>query len=226
MSRVHGHLRPNPDPMCIAEISYKKSPIVHLTIHLAPKTLLPLQHGMIHLVKNHYQNKSKYGRLKDAARIRLLAARSIDKPNSLIFKIMDGLAPPAKGNISLESIIQQELLVLLAVINMIFDENDRKHYIGNLKLPESELLNMNTSGIPPIRNANPKTPSIVSQLNKIGIAITRQNKGVPYIIHTLDASLAPSSSSTPTTHMAAHHPLRRSMRKKKYERRKTLHKSK
>jgi hypothetical protein len=221
VSRVHGHLRPKPDPMCIAEISYKGVPIVHLTIHVAPNRLLPAQHGMIHLVKNHYQNKSKYGVLSDGARVRLLAIVPKNKPNSLFFRIMDGKAPPSQGNISLDPIIQKEMKVLVAVLNKIFDEKDLKHYVGSFPVPNGQLFNMNTPGIPPIRPPNPKTPLVVSQVNATGIAITRQNKGVPYTIATPHPSLLPSSTAS----TSIRRPLSHSMKKKRFQRRRTLHKS-
>jgi len=212
-SRVHGITNPKPDPMCIVEIKYNKKTLVHLTIHLAPEQLKASAHGMIHLVKNIYQNSKKYGTLKNGGRVRLLATKS-NNSKSLFFTIMDGRAPPLQGNISLDPIIQQEMDVLVSVLNKLFDEHDREHYVGDFTAP-SELVNMNT--IPPIRPNHPNTPLVTSQINMYGIAITRKNKGVPYVIPPIDPSfLSASTGSRPS--------LRQSRRQK--QRRGTLHKHK
>ena len=192
-SVVHGISKG--DPMLIAKIKYKNKPLVHFTIHLAPDRLNKSAHGMVHLVKNIYQNSRKYGTLKNRGRVRLFVSIPQNKPRSLHFTIMDGRNPPKKGNTTNDYIVQREMDILITVMNKIFDENDHYHYVGNFQLP-GQMVNINV--LPPIRPYHTNMPTIAQQINTYGLAITRKNKGAPYVIPAVDPSLLPFVG--PATH--------------------------
>jgi hypothetical protein len=132
-------------------LSIKKNNIdfIHLSIHVAPKELKPTKTGLIHIYKEIYKiiNTSIPKQLLYAL---ITIKQPIDKPNSLEFSIADGYNTVGVPNAHLyDPEIQQEMNVIIAVLNKIFDENNTEYYIGNKFYPihnktDIVLKNINT----------------------------------------------------------------------------------
>lgn len=137
---------------------------IHLTIHLVVHTIHPQDSGMIHIAKNIYKKKnSRSTKIKSYAII--LVEQPPGKPDSLHFSIGDGYNTPHVKNANVyDSIIQQEMDVIITVLNRIFDENNNEFYIGNPREQNYHIhLTINT---------------ILENMNRHTKLITRKNKGV------------------------------------------------
>jgi len=109
---------------------------IHLSIHLCQQ-IKSGNKGMIHIYKNFYEqirnqsvSKKKYKNLLYAL---ISISQPPNKPNSLVFSIADGYDTlGVKNAILYDSKIQQEMDSIIAVLNLIFDE-EKDEYIGKHK---------------------------------------------------------------------------------------------
>jgi hypothetical protein len=125
----------------LVEIKKNGIPILHLSIHLCPKSFKPKDAGLIHMFKNFYKTVNPIPTKKS-----LYALISVQIPNnkqkSLKFSIANGYTTPGATNSHLyDPEIQQEMDVIITVLNNIFDEENEKMYIGNMLVPIHNLTN-------------------------------------------------------------------------------------
>lgn len=164
-SFVYGYNRANPgDRGATFIVTIKKGGInyVHLSIHIAPRGLEPKDQGIIHLYKDVYGAKLKKGK-KHPAYTLVHVSRSPDKPNSLHFYRTDGdVTDVDKSKGDYDADLSLEMDILLSVLNRMFDEDDKDHYIG-----ESDILY-------PIHN---KTNNVLKNVNQPNTILKRRNTG-------------------------------------------------
>jgi hypothetical protein len=140
-------------------ITKNNNDYIHLTIHLTPKTFNSDKDGLIHIFKDIYipQVTRKQRKLLYA----LIKVKQIK--NSLQFSIEDGYTTPGIKNSHLyDPEIQKEMDVIITVLNRLFDEDNKKFYIG-----DKEILN-------PIHN---KTNLVLENINTHSQYVSRKNKG-------------------------------------------------
>lgn len=125
-------------------MSIKKNNIdfIHLSIHIAPKELKPTKTGLIHIYKEIYKNINT-SIPKQLLYALISVQQPTDKPNSLEFSIAYGYNTIDVPNAHLyDPEIQQEMNVIIAVLNKIFDENNKEYYIGNKIYPIHNKANI------------------------------------------------------------------------------------
>jgi len=139
---------------------------LHLSIHLCVQALNPKNSGIFHIVKNIYNIRSPLitkKELKKITHIPILIQQPPDKPNSLVFNIVDGYDTPSKVQTAIlyDSLVKKEMDVILTVLNRLFDEDD-EYYIGN----KNKL-------VPIHKNTN----VVLKNMNKYTQYVERKNKG-------------------------------------------------
>ena len=164
------------DPSLHLQIKKDGADYIHLSIHLAPKWLSHglKDNGIIHFYKDIYED-----RISIKKRYLLYAIvgieKSLHKPNSLIFKINEGFQTPSYVSITPqnEQELQMEMTAVINVLNRLFDEDDRIHYIGhvtkknNCKNNESKMVKI-----------HPNADTVSSMMNSIkNQYISRPNRG-------------------------------------------------
>jgi hypothetical protein len=156
---------------------------IHLSIHLCIDNLEPIKQGTVHMVKNifdditRYTNisKTKFKRLKPHMYALITVHQPANKPNSLEFSIDDEyLTTDISGANTNDSQLQQEMKAIVDVLNRIFNEKNEKYYIARKK-------NMT--------NIHNKTNTILTNMNRYTKYATRKNHGV---------LLGPRPSNQPT----------------------------
>lgn len=106
--------------------------ILHLSIHLAVKSLNPKSSGIIHISKNICKKIKISKNNKIRPYVLISVQQPIDKPHSLEFSIAEGYNTLNASNAALyDPMLQQEMDVIITVLNRIFDENNKEFYIGN-----------------------------------------------------------------------------------------------
>lgn len=134
---------------------------LHLSIHLSPIKLIPKDQGLIHFVKDKYLNLFKLAKSQKRSLYTLV---HIEQPphklNSLRFFRTDGdrtNVDKSKGDYDADLAI--EMNVILAVMNRLFDEDDKEYYIGSPdiiypihKRTENVLVNVNRPNVIPKRH--------------------------------------------------------------------------
>ena len=138
--------------------------IIHLTLHLVPKTLKSNKNGAIHMFKNiYFRESSKNKKYKLYSLI--LVTQPIDKPHSLEFSIATGYnTPNIFSNVNtIDPELQKEMDVIITVLNRLFDEDNKEFYIGN-----KDKLYL-------IHN---KTNIVLNNINAHSKIFTRKNKGI------------------------------------------------
>lgn len=159
-------------------LSIKKNnnDFIHLSIHLNPNELNPKKEGMIHFVKDIYTIYDGKKKIQQYALISVDHSSS----NSLHFAIATGYNTPGVYNASIyDHELQQEMDVIIAVLNRMFDEYDNELYIGKSST---------------FYSIHHKTNSILSSINYYTKIYNRTNKGnmaIPFI------SNAPFTIKTP-----------------------------
>jgi len=133
-SQVYGQTNSNPT-LCL-NILKNNNKIMHLTLHLSPRTLEAKDNGAIHFFKNVYRIKGTTKEHKSSNKEYLYSIISIiqpaNKPNSLEFSIANGYTTNGIPNASkYDPELQQEMNVIITVLNKMFDEDNRDFYIGN-----------------------------------------------------------------------------------------------
>ena len=132
---------------------------LHLSIHLSVRYLNPKNTGILHISKNIYKGKTT--RKKD--RYALISVHiPDDKPKSLIFSIANGYnTPKIKNSNSYEEELQEEMDVIIAVLNNIFNQKNNKYYIGRKK----QYINIHK-----------KINEALNNINQHSNHVTRKNK--------------------------------------------------
>lgn len=173
----------NNNPTLYLGIIKDNKELLHLTIHLAIRNLNPEHSGIIHISKNIY--KSQFSR-KNPRQKKLYALINIKQPtnklNSLKFSIANGYNTKNINTAYLyDTELQQEMDVIIAVLNRLFDETNTRCYIGDSRGKTSALStnfadsDINTyNQIIPINN---KTNKFLTSLNTATNHISRKNKG-------------------------------------------------
>ena len=140
--------------------------LIHLSIHLAMKSLTPKNSGIIHISKNIY-SKGQPGSIRKKLYALISVQIPVGKPRSLEFTVADGLTTPFMSNHQTYDLeIQQEMNVIIGVLNKLFNEKDKEHYIGSNS--ESDKL----------EEIHPNTNRILESINAHTEHFTRKNKGV------------------------------------------------
>ena len=133
---------------------------IHLSIHLSPIKLIPKDQGIIHFVKDIYLNLFKFTKSQKRPLYTLVHVdQPPHKPNSLHFFRTDGdrtNVDKSKGDYDADLAIEMD--VILAVMNRLFDEDDKEYYIGSPdiiypihKRTENVLVNVNRPNVIPKR---------------------------------------------------------------------------
>jgi hypothetical protein len=145
---------------------------IHLSIHLCIKDLEPTKQGTVHMVKNvfdditRYTNisKSNFKRLKPRMYALITVHQPTNKPNSLEFTIEDEyLTTDISGANTNDSQLQREMKAILDVLNRLFNEKNENYYIGRKK---------------DMTNVHKKTNIILANMNMHTKHATRKNRGV------------------------------------------------
>lgn len=161
-SEVYGGKR---NPTLFLGIKKNGKEILHLTIHMCPKRLSPELAGVIHMFKDIY---TEHINENDRNKLYTLISIQPVKHNSLYFSIADGYVTPVirskhnKTVINYDAEIQKEMNVIITILNRIFDEDDKDHYIGNLNK---------------IYSIHNNTNDVLESINKYTTHTTRKNKG-------------------------------------------------
>lgn len=155
---------------------------IHLTIHLSPNELgfTIKSTGIVHIVKNIY-NKHVSKKKDYLAKSTYAVYQPQGKPHSLQFRIVERYTTPEipdkPGSVSMinqyDEEVKQEMDVLTSVLNKLFDEDDRDHYVGDYNaIHHGSQNNKKTNHV------EPNTNNILRNINLHSNAITRKNKGV------------------------------------------------
>jgi hypothetical protein len=162
------------DSTLIIDIQKDNKKFLHLSIHLSPQSLKPQNTGVLHIVKNIYNDeqpaipsKKSVKRLKAAL---ISVQQPVEKPKSLIFTLADGYttSPKIQYTNLYDPLLQKEMDVILTVLNRLFDEED-EYYIGN------------TTGFIPYHN---KSSPVLQNMNVHTTHVTRKNRGkgiIPFL---------------------------------------------
>ena len=165
--------------MLIISIIKNKKEFVHLTIHLSLHTLHDNSMGMIHFSKDIYPEKMYTNRNTG------IIGNNPNHPyapiyvkyptlsKSLIFSVPERYYTTVEvKNPKYDAELRQEIDVILTVLNRLFDEHNKKFYIGN---------NM-SNGFDPEKNYLPfnknKIDKILMNVNKHRKIMTRTNRGI------------------------------------------------
>jgi len=157
-SFVYGYEPKNRNGTLIATIKKNNVNYVHISIHVSPSELDPIHHGLIHLKKDIYL-KSVNKKTKHNIYTLVHIEQPPHKPNSLYFSRKDGditIVDKSKGDYDADLAIEMD--VILAVMNRLFDEDDKEYYIGSPdiiypihKKTENVLVNVNRPNVIPKR---------------------------------------------------------------------------
>jgi hypothetical protein len=133
---------------------------LHLTIHLSPNSLHPEDAGLLHFLKDIYTIKitsRKYERHYALIKVEQ------PHPDSLHFSIGYGYdTPSAKNAMIYDREVQQEMDVVIAVLNRLFDSSD-EYFIGKVRNNPIEIIN--------------RTNVLLKNMNQHSKLATRKNKG-------------------------------------------------
>jgi len=133
---------------------------LHLTIHLSPNSLHPKDAGLIHFLKDIYTIKITSRKYK---RYYVLIKVEQPHPHSLHFSIGDGYhTPDSKNAIRYDKEVQQEMDVIIAVLNRLFDSTD-EYFVGKIRNAPIEIIN--------------RTNELLKNMNQHSKLATRKNKG-------------------------------------------------
>lgn len=157
-SEVYGYN--NDNSTLYLTIKKNNKDLLHLTIHLCVRNINPEHSGVIHMYKNIYKIKKRKGNnINKMLYLIISVNQPKNKPNSLEFSIINDSSTLYNNNYQLH----QEIDVIITVLNRLFDEDNKKYYIGN------------TDKLFPIHN---KTNSILENINRHDTYCTRKNKGI------------------------------------------------
>jgi len=177
---------------------------IHLSIHLSPDKLgLTIKSsGIVHIVKNIY-NKH-VSRKKDYLAKSLYAVyQPQGKPNSLQFRIVERYTTPEipekPESVSFinqyDEEVKQEMDVLTSVLNKMFDEDDREHYVGDY-----DAVHHGSQDNKKANHVEPNTNNILRSINLHSNAITRKNKGIYFKNNTQKKGGRRNKQNTRHTH--------------------------
>ena len=157
-------------------IKKNNTDFIHLTIHLSPKELgfTFKSTGIFHIVKDIYQKRIT-GKKDYLIKSMYAVYQPPGKPHSLQFRIKERYTTPelvSNTNIY-DDEVKQEMDVLTTVLNQLFDEDDREHYVGDYDAIHLDSHNKREN-VP----VEPNTNNILRSINLHSNAITRKNKGV------------------------------------------------
>lgn len=140
-SEIYGYTRKN--STLHLQIKKNDKDFIHLTIHISPDDLPPQYSTMIHISKDIYKERTIPSKLKRTLYALIAINQPIDKPNSLEFSIGYGYNTVDVSNAHIyDPEIQQEMNVIIAVLNKIFDENNKEYYIGDKLYPIHNKTNI------------------------------------------------------------------------------------
>jgi hypothetical protein len=199
ISKVHKPT--DDDPKYILEVYKGKIKLIHLTIHIAPTSLKRKHHGMIHIVRNVYNNPKKYGTRKNYATMRIQAFKDTAKPQSRAFKIVGNRSPPPHPNAQqYDADVTRESDILIKVLNNIFDERKTYLYANN----EIASRKVNHTYIPPSVPPHTHTNPIAMKINSHNQTIfSRGNQGqyhsIPAITPVIPRSRSHKTLTTTST---------------------------
>jgi hypothetical protein len=133
---------------------------LHLTIHLSIHSLHPKDAGILHFLKDIYTIKHSSRKYE-----RHYALIKVDQPHpeSLHFSIGYGYhTSGAKNAMIYDKEVQQEMDVVIAVLNRLFDSSD-EYYVGKVRNDPIEIIN--------------RTNVLLKNMNNHTKIATRKNKG-------------------------------------------------
>ena len=166
----------------LLEIKKNGRPFIHLTIHLSPNKLgfTHKSTGIVHIVKNIYKEHIS-GKKDYLAKSTYAVFRPQGKRHSLQFRIVERYTTPEPLEIpkivpninKYDDEVKQEMDVITSVLNKLFDEDDREHYIGDYDAIHLDSQNKREN-VP----VEPNTDNMLRSINLHSNAITRKNKGV------------------------------------------------
>ena len=162
-------------------LSIKKHNInfVHLTFHLTPNSFNSKSAGLIHVVKNVLEkNDTVTNKYRYKLYAPLFIQQPTDKPNSLEFSIADKyLATDLPTAHLYDTELQKEMNIIITVINRLFDEDNKKFYVGN----QNRLFPIHNSTNTVLKNIDSQTQHVTIK-NK-GVRMYQQlNNNLPYSI--------------------------------------------
>jgi hypothetical protein len=156
---VHSSVYGTDDRNSTLQLMIKKrgNDFIHLTIHLAPEYFKTDERdaGMVHVVKNVYKSVAST-RQQHYLRAIYAIEKIQDKPHSFHFSIQQRYDTPHIHNTvdQYDNEVKQEIDVMTAVLNQIFDETN-DNYVGSA---HPEPIEQNTDAI--LRNMNTRTTYI------------------------------------------------------------------
>lgn len=169
-------------------------PFIHLSIHVAPKTLKKgnKEKGVVHIYKDIYDkfiDKSKPYLLYAIYYLQQVENEPIDEsknqPKSITFSIGYGYSTPIYPDAPQDYIdnveryddeVKQEIDVITSVLNKLFDRHNKEYYIGDSK-------NM--------YEINNKLMTVLNNINKRQKHISRKNKGLMFNQSTNQSMIIP-----------------------------------
>ena len=171
-SFVYGYEPTMHNGTLIATIKKNNINYVHISIHVSPSKLEPNKQGIIHFKKDIYLKK-----VNKRTSHKIYTLIHIEQPpnklNSLRFFRTDGdVTNVDKSQGDYDADLAIEMDIILAVMNRIFDEDDKEYYIGD------------SDSIYPIHN---KTNNLLNNVNRLNVIPKRRNIGsmlMPSLQHT------------------------------------------
>lgn len=169
----------------LIEIKRNGERFIHLTIHLSPEGLgfTHKSTGIAHIVKDIYKGYIS-GKKDYLAKSLYAVYRPQGKYHSLQFRIVERYTTPENPenpekpeSVSIinqyDDEVKQEMDVITSVLNKLFDENDREHYVGDY-----DAVHFGPEHAQKDIHVEPNTNNILRNINLHSNAITRKNKGV------------------------------------------------
>ena len=181
----------NKDYTLLIDILKDDKKFVHLSIHLSPQSLKPQDTGVLHIVKNIYNDKQPNLSGKSVKRLKaalISVQHPANKPHSLVFTLADGYttSPKIQHTNLYDPDLQKEMDIIIAVLNRLFDEDD-EYYVGN----KNKLI--------PYHN---KTSPVLENMNAQNKFVKRKNKGkgiIPFFKNGFHSTVPRNSrQKTPT----------------------------
>ena len=171
-SRVYGYDdAKKPNSTILLSIEKNNQKFLHLTFHLTPNSFISDSAGLLHMFKNVFEKNFKLTKKNKRNRkianklyAPLFIQQPTDKPESLEFSVADKYLTTDLPTAHLyDTELQKEINIIITVINRLFDENNKKFYVGN----QNRLF--------PIHN---RTNAVLTNINSQTQHVTIKNKGV------------------------------------------------
>ena len=158
-SHVYGF--DNKNSTIILEIVKNGIAFLHLSIHLRPTAFNSKSAGPIHMRKEIYSTYSPKPPRKTQY-VSIFVCQPKDKPNSLEFAIINQSTSALPITHVHECELRDEMDVIIAVLNRLFDQDNKAFYIGDVDI------------LAPVHNT---TDAVLKNIDAVRTHVTRKNVG-------------------------------------------------